>query len=209
MCIRDRVYFQKKVTKKEEPSTFNVNYHLRDVALMVSPYRSGFVPVGDERLVELEFKEKFDEAVPHMVGDSEAIYLALYQIVDNAAIAAGAKGTVSIYSKFYERFNQLQVTVADTGEGIDRDGVLKSALETEVLDPKQAGEIRKDRADHNNRIFGLMFKPRVSTFAYSDQGHKGIGLTLAFEEISSHGGKIEIYSKPGRGATLQIYLKIK
>jgi len=206
---RSLTYFQRKLTGKEEPTTFNVNYHLRDIALVVSPYRSGFVPAGDERLVELELKEKLDEAVPHMVGDSEAIYVALYQIVDNVTVAAGAQGTVSMYTKFYDRFNQLQVTVADTGKGIDRNGVLKSALETEVLNPKQAGKIRKDTADHNNKIFELIFKPRVSTFAYDDKSHKGIGLTLAIEEISRHGGKIEIYSKPGRGTTLQIYLRIK
>ena len=206
---RSLIYFQRKVIKKEEPKTFNVNYHLRDIALMISPYRDGFVPRGDERLVELEFREKFDEALPHMAGNSEAIYLALYQIVDNAAVAAGAKGMVSLYSKFYDRFNQLQVTVSDNGEGIDRDGVLKSALETEVLNPKQAGKIRKDTSDHNNQIFGFIFKPRVSTFAYKDKSHKGIGLALAYEEISRHSGKIEIYSKPGRGTTVQVYLNIK
>ncbi len=206
---RSLTYFQRKVTKKEEPVTFNINYHLRDIALVVSPYRSGFVPMGDERMVELEFKEKLDEAVPHMVGDSEAIYLALYHMVDNAVIAVGAQGTVSMYTKFHDRFKQLQVAVADTGKGIDRKGVLKSALEAEVLNPKQAGKIRKDKADHNNRIFELIFKPRVSTFACEDKSHKGIGLTLAIEEISRHGGKIDIHSKPDRGTTFQIYLSIK
>ena len=155
-----------------------------------------------------DMMKRWDEVVPHMVGISEAIYVALYQIVDNAVIAAGAKGMVSMYTKFYDRFNQLQVTVADNGEGIDREGVLKSALETEVLNPKQAVEIRQDTADHNNKIFELIFKPRVSTFVYDDKSHKGIGLALAFEEISKHGGKIEIYSKPGRGTTIQIYLNI-
>lgn len=206
---RSLVYFQRKLTKKEEPATFNINYHLRDIALIVSPYRSGFVPKGDERLVELEFREKLDESVPHMAGDSAAIHLALYQIVDNAVIAAGARGTVSLYTKYYDRFKQLQVTVADTGKGIDRNGVLKSSLETEVLSPKQAVKIRKDTADHNNKIFELIFKPRVSAFAYEDKSHKGIGLTLASEEISRHGGKVEIHSKPGRGTTFQVYLNIK
>lgn len=206
---RSLAYFQKKVTRKEEPTIFNVNYHLRDIARVVSPYRSGFVPMGDERLVEMEFREKLDEAVPHMAGDSEAIYLALYHIVDNAVIAAGAQGTVSMYTKFHDRFKQLQVAVADTGKGIDRNGVLKSALEAEVLNPKQAVKISKDMSDHNNEIFELIFKPRVSTFAYEDKRHKGIGLTVAIEEISRHGGKIEIHSKPGRGTTFQIYLRIK
>ena len=206
---RSLTYFQKKATGKKEPATFNVNYLLRDIALVVSPCRRGFVPKGDERLVELELREKLDEAVPHMVGHSEAIYLALFQIVDNAVVAAGARGTVSMYTKYYDRFKQLQVTVADNGKGIDRNAVLRSALETEVLDPRQAAGIRKDKADHNNKMFEFIFKPRVSGFAYDDKSHKGIGLALAFEEISLHAGKIEIYSKPGRGATFQIYLNIK
>lgn len=203
---RTLVYFRKTVTGKEEPTTFNINYLLRDIALTICPYRAEFAPAGDERIVGVVIKEKLDESVPHMVGEPEAMYLALYQIVSNALIAAGDKGTVSLYSKYYDRFNQLQVTVSDNGEGIDRIGVLKSALEAELLDPKEAGALRRDTSDHNNPLFGLIFKPRVSAFAYQNSKRKGIGLALTQDEIQRHRGKIEIYSKPGRGTTFQIFL---
>lgn len=206
---RSLSYFYKILIKKEEATTFNVNYLLRDIALVACPFRKGFAPVGDERLVELEITEKLDESVPHMVGDSEGIYMALYQIVDNSLVAIGTKGKVSLYTKYYDRFRQLQVTVADTGPGIDRTGILRSVLENELLDPKQAVQLRQDTSDHNNKLFDYIFEPRVSAFAYEDNRHKGIGMSLVRDEILRHRGKVEIYSKPGRGTTLQIYLNIK
>ncbi|OGG04666.1 MAG: hypothetical protein A3F83_02060 [Candidatus Glassbacteria bacterium RIFCSPLOWO2_12_FULL_58_11] len=205
---RTLVYFRKTVTGKEEPTTFNINYLLRDIALAICPFRAEFLPSSDERIIGVAIKEKLDESVPHMVGEPEAMYLALYQIVGNALIAAGSKGTVSLYSKYYDRFKQLQVTVADNGAGIDRLGVLKSALEAEQLDPREAEALRRDTADHNNKIFGLIFKPRVSAFASQNSKRKGIGLVLAHEEVLRHRGKIEVYSKPGRGTTLQIFLNV-
>jgi len=206
---RSLIYFRKLITQKEDPKTFNINYLLRDIALMVCPYRSGFMPGGDERLVGVSIREKLDEELTHMFGEAEALYLAFYQIVANAVTAAGESGTVSLYTKYFKRFKQIQVTIADTGEGIDRMGILKSALETETLNPKTATELRYDNSDHNNKIFELIYKPRVSAFAFKDKNHKGIGLTLAHEEISRHRGRIEIHSKPKRGTTFQIYFSNK
>jgi signal transduction histidine kinase len=204
---RSLISFRNTVTNKDEISTVNVNYLLRDIALTVCPYRSGFMPLGDERLVEVNIREKLDEEVPHMIAEENALYLAFYQIASNAVTAAGDHGTVSIYTKYYDRFKQIQVTIADDGEGLDRLEILKSALETETITPRNADGIRRDTSDHNNKLFKLIFKPRVK--AFKNPKHKGIGLTLAQEEISRHKGKIEVHSKPSRGTTFQIFLDVK
>ncbi|MFH1070942.1 MAG: ATP-binding protein [Candidatus Glassbacteria bacterium] len=206
---RSLVYFRKTITRKEDSTTFNVNYLLRDIALAGCPWRGEFLPAGDERMVAVSFREKLDEEVPHMVGEADAVYLALYQIVNNAVTAATGGGMVSTYTRYYDRFRQLQITVADNGAGVDRIAVLKSALEAEVINPKEADGIRQDTSDHNNRVFELMFQPRVSGFSYRNKSFKGIGLALAREEIIRHRGKIEVYSKPGRGTTIQIFFTVK
>ncbi|HUU29102.1 MAG TPA: ATP-binding protein [archaeon] len=204
---RSLIYFQKTVTNKEEPTTVNINYLFRDITLAVCPYRSGFLPASDERMVGVSFKEKLDDEVPHMLGEDESLYLAFYQIMANAVTAAGDQGTVSVYTKYYSRFNQIQATIADNGQGIDRLGVLKSALETETINPIDAEEIRDDKADLNNKVFDLIYKPRVS--AFKNESSKGIGLALAHDEISRHRGKIDIFSKPSRGATFQVFFYIR
>ncbi|MEA1997434.1 MAG: ATP-binding protein, partial [Gemmatimonadota bacterium] len=208
---RSLVYFQNALTKKGKPATFNVNKLLSDAALAACPYRKPFMSAGNERLVQVSFKEKLDQEAPEMAGGEEALYLALYQIVANAVTAVkGSGGTVSLYTKYFERFRQLQITVADTGAGIDRAGVLKSALETETVNPLKAGEIRADKNDLNNKVFKLIFKPQVSVFAFlKDENHMGLGLTLAHEEITGHKGRIEIHSKPGKGTTFQVFFYIR
>ena len=205
------VYFRKTIARKPDPTTLNINYLFRDVEMAVCPWREEFSPAGDERTVRVKFVEKFDETLPHMIGDADGIYLALYQIVSNAITAAGSGGggTVSLYTRYFDRFRQLQVTVADNGPGVDRLGVLKSALSTDMVDPLKADDIRRDDSDHCNKVFDLMLLPRVGTFQLQDGNHKGIGLTLATEEMKRQGGKMEIYSKPGRGTTVQLFFTIK
>jgi signal transduction histidine kinase len=203
------VYFRKTIVRNPEPATFNVNYLFRDIQLAVCPWRDEFLSAGDERLVRVTFNDKLDEVLPHMTGDADGMYLALYQLVDNALTAAGENGKVSVYTRYFEKFRQLQATVADSGPGIDRIGVLKSALVNDIIDPMRADEIRRDESDHNNKVFELMCLPRVSTFMLQDSAHKGIGLALASEEVKRHGGKMEVHSKPGRGTTVQLFFTIK
>jgi signal transduction histidine kinase len=206
---RSLVYFRRTIARKPDPTTVNVNYLFRDIAMASCPWREEFAPPGDERLVRVKFNDKLDENLPHMYGDAEGLYLALFQIVSNALTAAGSDGTVSMYTRYFERFRQLQVTVADNGPGVDRMGVLKSALSAEMVDPTRVDEIRNDDSDHCNKVFDLMLLPKVSTFALQDSSHKGIGLTLATEEVKRQGGKMEIYSKPGRGTTVQLFFTVK
>lgn len=197
------LYFQKSVTNRNETGLFNVNNLMQDITLAACPFRADFMPPGDERAVKTAFVEKLDPEIPHMGGQAEGLYLALFQITVNAMTAAGTGGTVSLYTRYHERFKQLAITVSDNGPGIDRQGVMRSALITEAASPENIESVRSDASDHNNRIFELMFLPRVSAFGLTDQTHRGLGLTLAREQIKAHGGKIEIHSKPGRGATFQ------
>ncbi|MCE5271542.1 hypothetical protein LLH00_09700 [bacterium] len=201
---RSLLHFQKNVTNRNESGLFNVNNLMQDIALAVCPFRAEFMPPGDERAVHTVFVEKLDEEVPHMSGQAEGLYLALYQLTANAVTAAGSRGTVSLYTKYHERFRQLMVTVADNGPGIDRLEVMRSALMTEAATADTIEKVRSATSDHDNPIFELIYLPRVSAFSLADQSHRGLGLTLALEQIKAHGGKIAIHSKPGRGATFQV-----
>ncbi|MFC1614154.1 sensor histidine kinase [Gemmatimonadota bacterium] len=205
---RSLIYFQRIILKKADTSVFNVNRLMRDVILAVCPYCEDFMPPGHEETVRVSFKDKLDEAVPHMDGFAEGIYLAIYHLVANAVIAAGDGGKISVYTGYYPKFKQLQITISDNGQGIDRMGVLKSALLAEAVNVQQAGELRADNSDHNNKIYDLIFLPRVGAFGLDNKEHRGIGLTLAREEILGHRGKIEIHSKVGRGTNFQVFFTL-
>ena len=205
---RSLTYFQRLILKKGETSVFSVNSLMRDVILESCPYCEEFMPPGHENIVHVSFRDKLDDAVPHMEGFSEGMYLAMYQMVSNAVVAAGDGGRVSVYTSYYPKFRQLQITISDNGKGIDRDGVLKSALLAEVVSMKEANKLRADKTDHNNKMFDLIYHPRVGAYGLGDEQHKGIGLTLAREEILGHRGKIEIHSKLGKGTSFQVFFNI-
>ncbi|MEA2063570.1 MAG: HAMP domain-containing sensor histidine kinase [Gemmatimonadota bacterium] len=207
--LRCLLYFQRTILQKEEGSVFNVNNLLRDIMLAVCPYRAEFLPPGHEKAVRVSFKSKLDDSVSHMNGDQVKLYMAFFQMVSNAVTAAGDGGTVSVYTKYYEPFHQLQITITDNGPGIDRLGLIKSALLTEALTVKETELLRRDRSDHNNKIFDLAYLPRVSAFDLEGKKHKGMGLCLAREEITRHRGKIEIHSKVDRGVNFQVFFTIK
>ncbi len=203
-------YFRKAITARDEPGKVDLNLLLHEAALTAVPCRSDFLPLGDKRIGGPQVREKPDRELPALSGEPEALYLAFYQIVANAAQAAGlgeGPGQVDIHTRYFERFRQLQVAVADNGPGVDRAGVLTSALEAEVISPQQAEGLARDRAEHDDPVFQLMFLPRVGAFQGSR--NMGLGLTLAREELSRHGGKIEIHSKPGRGVTVQVLFTLR
>ncbi|MBN2290607.1 MAG: sensor histidine kinase [Candidatus Glassbacteria bacterium] len=206
---RSLTYFQRIILNKKDSSVFNVNSLMRDIILAACPYCADFMPPGHEDAVRVSFRDKLDEGVPHMEGYPEGIYLALFQMVSNAVAAAGDGGQVSVYTSYYPKFKQLQVTIADNGKGIDRLGILKSALLSETVSMEEANNLRADKSDHNNKLFALIYYPRVSAFGLEDENHKGIGLVLAREEILGHGGKIEVHSKAGRGTSFQVFFTLK
>ena len=205
---RSLAYFQRIILQRGDSSAFNVNSLMRDIILASCPYCEDFMPPGHENTVNVTFKDKLDEGVPHMDGYPDGVYLALYQMVANAVTAAGDGGTVKVYTSYFTKFRQLQITISDNGSGIDRKEVLKSALQQKVVSMEKANALRADTGDHNNKIFELIYCPRVGAFALENKERKGIGLTLAHEEIAGHGGKIEIHSKIGRGATFQVFFTV-
>ena len=207
---RTMVYFRRTIVKKSELSAFNINNLVHDAALVACPYRTEFMPAGHEKTMNIAVTEKLDNEIIHMTGDQEAMYLALYHMVENAVVATSCGGgKVNLYTKFFPKLNQMQLTIADTGDGIDRMGVIKSALAAEVISMKKLVEYNEDKKDYNNRTFSLIFEPLVGTFNGTDENHMGIGLALAKETIDFHKGKIDIHSKEGKGTTFQLFFNLK
>lgn len=204
------VYFRRIIVKKSELSTFNINNLVHDAALVSCPYRAEFMPAGHEKTINIVFTEKLDDEMIHMTGDQEAMYLALYHMIENAVLATSYRGgKVNLYTKFFPKLHQMQLTIGDTGEGIDKMGVIKSALAAEVISMKKLAELNEDKKDYNNRAFGLIFEPLVGIFNGKDEVHRGIGLALAKETIDFHKGKIDIHSKEGKGTTFQLFFNLK
>jgi two-component system cell cycle sensor histidine kinase PleC len=75
-----------------------------------------------------------------------------------------------------------EITVADTGPGMDEDGIRTA------LDP-----------------FGQVDGPYGDLRTAADIG-TGLGLPIAVRLVEMHGGRFDIESAPGRGTTIRIWL---
>lgn len=117
-----------------------------------------------------------DDALPLVVMDARRVQRVLYNLLHNAFRHTPADGTIVI--RAVDAGAEVQVSVADTGEGIP---------------PEELPQIferfhRRDEARSRN------------------QGGSGLGLSIAKGIVEAHGGRIWAESTPGQGATFTFSL---
>jgi len=127
-----------------------------------------------ERRLHLE--GEVDGELAPVSMDSARVQRVLYNLVQNAIRHTPPDGSISIRS--LDAGNEVEVQVADTGEGIhDRDVT---------------------------RIFDRAF--RADPARKRDSGGAGLGLTISRGIIEAHGGRIWVDSDPGRGSVFSFTL---
>ncbi|MBN2527686.1 MAG: response regulator [Deltaproteobacteria bacterium] len=124
-----------------------------------------------------------------VAGDPARIQEMLYNIVTNSVYAMAEEGLLRI---------SLEKIYTDTPvEG--------------VVGEIAAGEYAVIRVDDNGcgiepSLVHLIFEPFFST-KHPDEGI-GMGLSVVFGVVRSHGGNIRIESKPGEGTSVWVYLPL-
>lgn len=133
----------------------------------------------------------------------EAIYDPLVHIVRNAVdhglespeerekLGKDRVGKINITAE--HRGNGIEIIVTDDGKGIDRDAVLKKAIQKGLVDPEEA----KNMAEKD--LFALLFLPGFSTKAQATEvSGRGVGLDVVKKNIEEIHGKVEISSEKGQ-----------
>lgn len=144
--------------------------------------------MGTDRKLTFEVVEL--EALPLIIGDSQRLHQALWNVISNAVKYTPDGGTIRIAGQVIER--TIHLTVQDTGIGID--------------------------PDDQERIFDRFYVLEDTTLHCSSKtafkgGGLGLGLTVARGIIEAHGGRIWVESK-GRdeerlpGSTFHILLPL-
>ena len=111
-------------------------------------------------------------------GDDPRLRQAVSNLLTNARTHTPA-GT-PIHVRVRRRGTEIAVEVADEGPGID--------------------------ADHVQRLFERFFRADPSRSRRS--GGSGLGLAIVASIAEAHGGRAEVESEPGRGATFRIVLPV-
>ncbi len=158
--------------------------------------------------VELQMFGEDTEIDRNMVDE---IYDPLVHMVRNAMdhgletseerIAAGKPPVGQLQLRAYHQGGSLFIDITDDGRGLNRDRILKKALDRGLVAPKT------DYTDHE--IYNFIFLPGFSTAeAITDISGRGVGMDVVKKFVEKIRGSVEIKSRPGKGSTFTIKLPL-
>jgi two-component system chemotaxis sensor kinase CheA len=118
-------------------------------------------------------------------------------------IKAGKSEEGIIQLNAYHSGNHVFIDIVDDGKGINREGILKKAIERNIVSPERAKEMP------DQEVFQLLFASGFSTAeVISDISGRGVGLDVVRNKIESLGGSVFINSILGKGTTFSIQLPL-
>jgi len=116
-------------------------------------------------------------------------------------VAAGKPEIGEILIDAVQRGNEVVLTVADDGRGLDLKGIRDRAVEVGMMEP---GDELPGEA-----LAQFIFWPGFTTAREVTQvAGRGVGMDVVKSEITSLGGRVELSTLPGRGTTFTISLPL-
>lgn len=118
-------------------------------------------------------------------------------------IKLGKPETGTIHLRAYHSGNHVFIEVEDDGRGINREAVLKKAMQNGIVSPEQADKMS------DNDVYLLLFASGFSTAEkLSDISGRGVGLDVVKTKIESLGGSLQVESKLGSGSKFSVQLPL-
>ncbi len=118
-------------------------------------------------------------------------------------VKGGKPETGKILLRAYHGGNHVFIEVRDDGKGIDRERVLKKAIEKGIVSEQQKGTLS------DKQVFELLFASGLSTAEkISDISGRGVGLDVVKTKLEFLGGSVTVDSTPGKGSVFLIQLPL-
>ncbi len=159
--------------------------------------RVDFVTVGEETELDRTVVDKIADPLIHMVRNS------LDHGIEpgEARLQAGKDPVGHVELRAFHQAGNIVIEIEDDGKGLDKDRILKKAIDNGVVDPGQGLP--------DEEVFKLIFHPGLSTAEkVTSVSGRGVGMDVVKKNIESLRGKIEISSTPGQGTTFTIRLPL-
>jgi two-component system chemotaxis sensor kinase CheA len=103
----------------------------------------------------------------------------------------------------YHEGDQVVIEVSDDGSGLDRDKIVRRALERGIFTAEEA--VRMNESD----ALQLIFRPGFSTKdEVTEISGRGVGLDVVKSILDSMKGAVEVTSEPGRGTTFKLLVPL-
>ena len=125
--------------------------------------------------------------------------------IETAAVreAAGKSPHGTIRLNAYHDGDQVVIEVSDDGHGLDRDKIVRRAIERGILSAEEAIQL--------NEMEGLqlIFAPGLSTAdEVTEISGRGVGLDVVKSSLEALKGSVELHSVPGRGTTFRLLVPL-
>lgn len=148
---------------------------------------------GGETPMDKALLETASEALGHLIRN--AVIHGIEPPDVRSAMGKPVEGTVRLTA--CTRGNEVAIEVEDDGQGIDRQGIAKTAADR-GMDPA-AGD----------GAYSLLFLPGFSTKADADlSAGRGMGLSAAMKAVQKIGGRIEVCSEAGAGSLFRLHMPL-
>jgi len=116
---------------------------------------------------------------------------------------AGKEPTGCLKLRAFHEGGQVNIEISDDGAGLNRERILKRAVERGLIPSPQA-ERMPDR-----EIFNLIFLPGFSTVEeVTNVSGRGVGMDVVKTNVEKIGGTVDVQSTPGRGTTVRVKIPL-
>lgn len=153
--------------------------------------------VGEETEVDKSVVETIADPLVHLIRNA----------VDHGIepgderVAKGKPATGHVWLSARHQGGEVWITLRDDGRGLDREKILRKAIDKGLADP---GQRYSDR-----EVVDKIFLPGFSTAAaVTDISGRGVGMDVVRRNIEGVGGRIEITSELGLGTTFTMRIPL-
>ena len=154
-----------------------------------------FTTFGEDTEIDRNMVDIINEPLVHMLRNS----------LDHGVETPEQRGltnkptVANITLNAYQEGGKVVIKIQDDGRGIDKDIILRKAIEKGLVDPE------KKMSD--SEIYGLIFLPGFSSAEkVTDLSGRGVGMDVVRKSIEQLQGKVEVTSELGFGTTITIEL---
>jgi two-component system chemotaxis sensor kinase CheA len=120
-----------------------------------------------------------------------------------ARVRAGKPAEGRLTLRAFHEGGQVNIEIGDDGKGIDVARVKQKAVDK--------GLVRQDQLDRlsDREILNLVFLPGFSTAeTITNVSGRGVGMDVVKSHIEKIGGVVDLFSRPGEGATVKIKIPL-
>ncbi|MGE4354446.1 MAG: ATP-binding protein [Oscillospiraceae bacterium] len=149
------------------------------------------VLLGEETEVDKNVIDYLSDPLLHIIRNS--VDHGIEDAETRQSFGKPARGKITLEAK--TTGNDVIVTIADDGRGLQRDAILGKALEKGLIS-------RADEDIPDKDVFAMIFLPGFSTKEeVTEFSGRGVGMDVVRKNISQIGGSVTLESEPGRGTT--------